>query len=108
MSFWKSLFGGGQTGGAASTDPATAKSVRQLEHNGYLIEARPYSAEGQFQVAGTISKVVDGERKEHRFIRADRYATIDDAAEIAIRKGCQIADQQGDKIFADGPGAARS
>ena len=92
MSFWKSLFGGkGESG--------PAKPVREAEHNGYLIEAQPYPEAGQYQVAGTISRVVDGARKEHRFVRADRFATLDEAADFAIMKGRQIIDQQGDRIF---------
>jgi hypothetical protein len=92
MSFWKSLFGGGKENGAG-------KPVRTLEHNGFLIEARPYAEAGQYQVAGTISKVVGGERKEHRFVRADRFGSIDDAAEVALMKGRQMVEQQGDRVF---------
>lgn len=92
MSFWKSLFGG-------KADSSPAKPVREAEHNGFLIEAQPYAEAGQYQVAGTISKSVGGERREHRFVRADRFATLDEAAEFAIMKGRQIVDQQGDRIF---------
>lgn len=90
MSFWKSLFGGK----AESGNPA-----REAEHNGFLIQAAPYPEAGQYQVAGTISKEVGGVRKEHRFVRADRFATLDEAAEFALMKGRQIVDQQGERIF---------
>ena len=93
MSLWKSLFGG-------SGASAVAKPARQLEYNGFLIEAQPYPEAGQYQVAGTVSKEIDGVRREHRFVRADRFATIDDAADCAVTKGRQIIDQQGDKMFA--------
>lgn len=96
MSFWKSLFGGGK---AATSDPASAAAVKTLEHDGFLIEARPYLEGGQYQVAGTISKEIGGERKEHRFIRADRCVAIEDAAEMSIRKGRQIVEQSGERIF---------
>jgi hypothetical protein len=46
-----------------------------------------------------ISKEVDGVLKEHRFIRADRFPTQDEAADFALMKGRQIIDQQGDRIF---------
>ncbi len=95
MSFWKSLFGMGG-GAAVNGKPATSKS---LEHKGCLIEAQPYAADGQFQVAGLISKEIDGVRKKHKFVRADRYASLDDAAEFSISKGRQIIDQLGDSIF---------
>lgn len=94
MSFWKSLFGGGK-----ATSDAPSAPARSVEHEGYLIEAAPYPAEGQFQIAGTISKTIDGVRREHRFVRADRCVAIEDAAEMSIRKGKQIVEQMGDRIF---------
>ena len=97
MSLWKSLFGGGSgEGKAAPSGPVTAKSV---EHNGFKIEAQPYMEGGQYQLAGTISKEINGEVKQHRYVRADRFAAMDDAVEMAIMKGRQIIDQQGDRIF---------
>lgn len=95
MSFWKRLFGGG--GDSGGEQPA--KVVREVEHNGFLIQAMPYRSEGQYQVAGAVSKEVGGVRKEHRFVRADRMASLDDAAEISILKGRQIVDQMGERVF---------
>ncbi|MFN3744630.1 MAG: HlyU family transcriptional regulator [Hyphomicrobiaceae bacterium] len=94
MSFWKKLFGSGGGGGDSGGAP-----VRSLEHNGFTIEARPYPEGGQYQVAGSITKQVGEIRKEHRFIRADRFPTIEEAADFALMKGRQIVDQQGDRIF---------
>ncbi len=95
MSFLKKLFGGG--GGSGPSAPAGP--AQTVEYKGYTIEARPYKESGQFQVSGVIAKG-DGEaRKEHRFIRADRFATVDEAAEFSILKGRQIVDQQGDRVF---------
>ncbi len=92
MSFWKRLFGGGS--GSGSDKPAQI-----TEHNGYTIEARPYREGGQYQVAGVIVKGEGEARREHRFIRADRFASIEEAADFALMKGRQIVDQQGDRIF---------
>ena len=92
MSFFKKLFGGG---GAAAED----KPVKSAEHKGFTIEARPYKEGGQFQLAGVISKEIDGVRKEHRFVRADRFTSIDEAAEIALVKGRQIIDEQGERLL---------
>jgi hypothetical protein len=92
MSFWKSLFGGG-------TPSATAKPLATAEHDGFTIAAEPFAAGGQYQVAGTISKEVGGVVKSYRFVRADRCASADDAAEIALRKGRQIIAEQGDRMF---------
>jgi hypothetical protein len=99
MSFLKSLFGLGGTaaGNSGKGTPTTAKSA---EHKGFRIDAQPYAAsDGQFQVAGLISKEIDGARREHRFVRADRFATREDAADIALNKARQIIDQQGDRVF---------
>lgn len=94
MSFLKSLFGlGGKTENEA---PSTHK---QAEHNGFTIEARPYKESGQFQTAGLITKTVDGVRKEYKFVRADRFTTLEEAADFALTKGRQIVDEQGDRLF---------
>jgi hypothetical protein len=120
MSFWKSLFGGsasreGSASGAAGAKTTRAKTTRSVEHIGFLIEAAtrpaflacrarvehtrflieaaPFPAEGQYQVAGVISKEIGGVRKQHHFVRADRCSTPEDATEIALRKGRQIVDE---------------
>lgn len=94
MSFLKSLFGLGKP--AAEAEPAPAASV---EHKGFTITAAPFRNEGQFQTAGTVSKVIDGTLREHRFIRADRHATHEDAVQFSLVKGRQIIDEQGERIF---------
>ncbi|TYR30623.1 hypothetical protein FY036_18090 [Mesorhizobium microcysteis] len=92
MSFWKKLFGGGDAGGAEPAgDP--------VEHKGFLIRATPFTEGGQYQTCGIISKEIDGEVKEHRFIRADRFPSRDDAIDVTLRKARQIIDEQGDRIF---------
>lgn len=93
MSFWKSLFGGGSSDGEG-------KASAPVEYNGFTIRAAPYKVEGQYQTAGTISKEVSGALKEHKFIRADRHASYDDAVEFSLGKARQIVDQQGERMFA--------
>jgi len=94
MSFLKKLFGGG-----SSSEAAPAKPNRTLEYNGFLIAATPYKEGGQWQTCGTVTKTVNGEAKEHRFIRADRFADEEAAADHAIMKGQQIVDQLGERVF---------
>ena len=94
MSFWKKLFGG-----SGDATPGPAKVIREAEHKGFRIQAMPYAEAGQFQVAGVISKEADGTTKQHRFVRADRFGSLDEAADFAIMKGRQIVDQQGERIF---------
>ena len=96
MSFLKRLFGGG----GGPEEPASAKPAKQVEHKGFLVSATPYKAEGgQYQSCGVVSKEVAGVMKEHRFIRADRFAGLDDAVDISIKKGIQLVDEQGERMF---------
>lgn len=94
MSFWKALFGGSK---AAS--PPAEKLSDPVEYNGFVIRAAPYLSDGQYQTAGLIEKEVAGETKQHRFIRADRHASYDDAVQFALAKARQIIDQQGERMF---------
>ena len=94
MSFLKKLFGGG--GDKASEAGTPAQTV---EYRGFTISATPYQEGGQWQTSGVVSKTVNGEAREHRFIRADRFGDKDSAAEHAILKGRQIVDQLGEGMF---------
>jgi hypothetical protein len=94
MSFFSALFGrGGSTSAAKTADP--------VEYKGYVITAAPYKNNGHYQTAGTIARDIGGVRKEHRFIRADAYASYDDAVNFTLSKARQIIDLQGDRIFAE-------
>jgi hypothetical protein len=96
MSFLKRLFGMG--GGDADEGDASAAG-NAIVHNGFKIQATPYKAEGQFQTCGVISKEIDGVVKEHRFVRADRFSSRNEAADMALKKGQQIVNEQGDRLF---------
>jgi hypothetical protein len=94
MSFLKRLFGGG---GEKGGEPATVGKPE--EYNGFTIRATPFVQEGQYQTCGIITKEIGGEMKEHKFVRADRFPSADLAAEHALRKGRQIIDEQGERLF---------
>lgn len=99
MSLFRKLFG---SGGSAPTAPAGPAA--QIEHEGFTIRAEPHKGEGgQFQVAGTILKVVDGEERRHGFMRADRLSSLEDAAAMSLQKGRQIVDEQGERMFSRPP-----
>lgn len=96
MSFLKRLFGsGGSDGGESEGKPVGSA----LDYNGFTIRATPYKADGQFQTCGVISKDIGGVVKEHRFVRADRFASQNEAADMALKKGQQIVNEQGDRMF---------
>jgi hypothetical protein len=91
MSFWSALFGGRGGGGE--------KAIEAVEYKGYVIAAAPYKNNGHYQTSGTIARDVGGVRKEHRFIRADAYASYDDAVTFTVNKARQIIDLQGERMF---------
>lgn len=94
MSFLKRLFGGGERDGAREETAG-----EPLVYKGFSIRATPFKADGQYQCCGVISKEIGGETREHRFIRADKFSSLDDAAAVILRKGQQIVDEQGERMF---------
>lgn len=94
MSFLKKLFGGG-----GSSEPAEPKVAGELEYKGFLIRATPFKQDGQWQLCGVISKEIDGVVKEHKFIRADRFASLEDIVSTTLNKGQVIVDQEGERLF---------
>ena len=94
MSFLKNLFGLGETRG--DEPPASGKAI---EHKGFTIRATPFKEAGQFQTSGIVEKTIDGTTRQHKFIRADRFASQDDAADFSLSKGRQLVDEQGDRLF---------
>ena len=92
MSFFKALFG-------RSSTPEAPQEAPSLEHKGFLIKAKPFKADGQYQLAGTIEKEVEGTLKEASFIRVDRFPALEDAVQFTLSKGRQIVDEQGERMF---------
>lgn len=92
MSFLSALFG-------RLTGTPAEKVAEPVEYKGYTIRAAPFQHEGQYQTAGSIEREIDGVRKEHRFIRADAFATYDDAVKFTLGKARQIVDLQGERMF---------
>ena len=95
MSFLKKLFGGG----ASSAEPAGDKVMGEESYKGFLIKAIEMKAGGELQLAGLIEKDVGGELKTYRFIRAERMASREDLVALALMKGRQIIDEQGEQIY---------
>ncbi|MEM8949157.1 MAG: HlyU family transcriptional regulator [Pseudomonadota bacterium] len=91
LSSLKSLFGGGGGDSAQAADP--------VEYNGFQIQPAPQKRDGGWNTAGLISKTIDGDLKEHRFIRVDTHSSHDDAVSFSVTKAQQIIDEQGDNLF---------
>jgi hypothetical protein len=96
MSFWKKLFGGG--GDDAGGEP---KAAGEAEHKGFMIRATPFKQGGEYQTCGIVSKEIDGVVKEHKFVRADRFAALEDVVSITLNKGRQLVDEQGERLFSE-------
>lgn len=94
MSFLKRLFGGGD--GDSAGGP---KVLGEDEYQGFAIRAVEMRAGSEYQLCGEIEKEIGGEVKVHRFIRADRLSSPDQAASTALSKGRQIIDEQGEGLF---------
>ena len=86
MAFWDKWFK------SVATDDTPVKTI---EYKGFTIAARPYKDGGQYQLAGEILK--DG--KVYQFVRADKFADMETAADIALSKGQLIIDQMGEGMF---------
>ncbi len=82
-----------------SGDSAEEPAGEAVEYKGFRIRPAPYRAEGQFQTAGIIEKDFEDGMKEHRFVRAEKHASKDEAVAFALTKGQQIIDERGDKLF---------
>jgi hypothetical protein len=92
MSFLSALFGGRA---AAKAE----KPSEPVEYKGFIIHAAPYKSDGQFQTAGVIERETGGVRQEHRFVRADSFASYDDAVTFTLGKARQMIDLQGERLF---------
>lgn len=94
MSFFSKLFGGGRGASPPPASPAAGE-----DYKGFVIRAAPRQEQGQFLLAGSIEKTVDGVEKRHDFVRADRSPDRDEIAEMALAKARLMIDQQGDGLF---------
>lgn len=93
LNFFRTSFGLGK--GAAGAD----KAAEATEYEGFTIVPAPRKHAAGWLTAGTIRKNLPDGVKEHQFIRADTYASWDDAVAFCVRKAKQIIDEQGDRLF---------
>ncbi|WP_348535979.1 HlyU family transcriptional regulator [Labrys sp. LIt4] len=96
-SFLKSL--SSLFGGKRESDGEPAPKGDGEEYNGFTVRPAPYKEGGQYQTCGYVEKEIGGELKSHKFIRADRFASLDDAVQFSLTKGKQLIDEQGEGLF---------
>lgn len=97
-SFLSKLFGSFST--AAGDKPAAASGKTET-YGDCQIHASPIKEGNQYRLAGSIEKAENGTVKTRTFIRADVFASQDDALDATVRKAHQIIDQHGPALFAD-------
>jgi hypothetical protein len=93
MSFFKRLFGARSSGVTASF------ATESQDYKEHTIYAEPVKDNGQWRLAGRVTKEIDGELKEHSFVRADMFSSREDAVTFAFKKGQLIVDQMGRGMF---------
>ena len=107
MSFFKKLFGS-----SAPKEPEAPQKEEPVIYEGLSILAAPDKADnGQWRLSGYIVKSGEGDETpdmERFFLRADTFPSRDEAIEFTVRKGRQIIDEQGDRLFASGEATGRT
>ncbi|WP_331374299.1 HlyU family transcriptional regulator [Sinorhizobium chiapasense] len=97
-SFFSKLFG--FSGG--SKEEAAQGAGKTESYGDCLIRATPMREGPQYRLAGSIEKtMLDAGVKVRTFIRADLFASEQDAIDAALRKGRQIVDEQRAALFQD-------
>ncbi|MEM6496225.1 MAG: HlyU family transcriptional regulator [Pseudomonadota bacterium] len=96
VTFLKKLFGV-----AGSGTGTTVVRGEAVQYNGYRIEPAPEAEGSQWRLAGYILRQNEEDIQETKFVRADMFSSREEASEFTVRKGRQIIDEQGDRLFAD-------
>jgi len=92
--FLSRLFG--RSSDAAQGDEPRGEGIA---YKGCTIHAAPQKDSGGWRTAGVIVKPDTDPELEHKFIRADVFSSRDEAEACTIRKGKQIIDERGDRLF---------
>lgn len=100
-SFFKKTFGW-LGGGEDKSEAPSGKPLEAEPYKDCMILPQPIREGSQWRLAGTITAVIDGETVEHSFIRADLFASEEEARGFIIRKGQQIIDENGHALFSRG------
>mgnify|MGYP000539584069 CR=1 FL=1 len=68
-------------------------------YNDVELFARPVGEGGQWRVAGTLRKQVEGQVVERKFVRADLLPDQETARTMTLAKARMIIDQNGDSLW---------
>ena len=84
----------GSKEGGSRAKPADVVTYEEFE-----IRPAPVQEGNGWRVQATIVKEVDGDVREHVFVRADSCADHESAVALTVRKARRLIDEQGDKLF---------
>jgi hypothetical protein len=91
-----------------SAEAAAPQRGEPVSYEGFVIQAAPIREGNQWRLCGVIVKQGDAGDLERTFTRADTFSSREEAESFAVRKGKQIIDEQGAKLFADGEEQGRA
>jgi len=75
------------------------EQVKPVEYEGFFIYQEAQTESGQYRIAGRITKEINGELCEHKFIRSDVVSSRQDADDLMLSKAKLFIDQMRDDIF---------
>ena len=81
------------------SSPKQELVIESIEYNSFLIYPNSEADGSQFRIAGKVTKEINGELRDHRFIRSDVISSKNDADELMVRKAKMLIDQMGESIF---------
>lgn len=97
------------TGNAAGAGFGSSPQLGEpVEYEELVIRAAPVPEGNQWRLAGVIIKQNEKEDWQRTFTRADLYSTRKEAESFSIRKGKQIINEQGSRLFEDGEKTGRA
>lgn len=98
--FFKKLFGGGDAGDGTNPSGGEPNEI----YKGVEIRAIPVKESGgQWRIAGTLTKEIDGQATARQFVRADLVQDKADAILTSVNKAKLIIDQNGEGIWQGDP-----
>lgn len=98
--FFKKLFGGSDAGEGAAPGSAEPNEI----YKGVEIRANPAKESGgQWRIAGTVTKEIEGQAVTRQFVRADLVQDKADAILTSVNKAKLIIDQNGEAIWQGDP-----
>ncbi len=91
-----------------SAEPEAPRRGEPVPYEGLSICAAPIKEGSQWRLSGVIIKNGDEIDLERAFTRADVFYIRAEAESFSVRKGKQIIDEQGSKLFESGDEQGRA